>query len=503
MNSEPDWFDADAEQTVSEILTEFQVSGTYPRERLAWLVQLATSEDQQTAPRASRAFFTSLVEALADSFEPAAVSFYNQAFAHLIQACRKTERGRPLDQRLTESGLLSEAGVLARAERLRPASPEPASHLAAASGVNRVLVLSRVTLGADVAITSLIVERFETSFPQAEIVLVGGKKVSELFGGDPRLAFEQIGYPRGATALDRLLAWVPLVDRVSELTANSDRCLIVDPDSRLSQLGLLPLTPGATGEPRAGGTGSAEYLFFPSREYGHDSTASLSELTLAWLDKVLGPAQSGYPIVRLARSDLEAGRALIKQIKRESHPVITTNFGVGGNESKRVGDNFERQLVGSLLRDGATVVLDKGAGTDEDQRADGVIEFSMRASNGKLRVIELDEEGLSGVLSADRIEAELIVWSGRVGLLAALIGQSDLYVGYDSAGQHIAAAMGVPCIDVFAGFSSRKMLDRWRPTGGADTRVVAVEHSMTEGEVLAETLRNVRELRGRAATTKP
>ena len=120
----------------------------------------------------------------------------------------------------------------------------------------------------------------------------------------------------------------------------------------------------------------------------------------------------------------------------------------------------------------------------------------MRASNGKLRVIELDEQGLSGVLSADRIEAELIVWSGRVGLLAALIGQSDLYIGYASAGQHIAAAMGVPCIDVFAGFSSRKMLDRWKPTGSGETRVVAVEQSMTEDEVLTETLRHARRMEG-------
>ena len=60
-------------------------------------------------------------------------------------------------------------------------------------------------------------------------------------------------------------------------------------------------------------------------------------------------------------------------------------------------------------------------------------------------------------------------------MLAGLIGESDLYIGYDSAGQHIAAALGVPCIDVFAGYSSRRMLDRWRPTGKASTRVVAVD----------------------------
>jgi ADP-heptose:LPS heptosyltransferase len=86
------------------------------------------------------------------------------------------------------------------------------------------------------------------------------------------------------------------------------------------------------------------------------------------------------------------------------------------------------------------------------------------------------------------------VWSGRVGLLAALIGESDLYIGYDSAGQHVAAALGVPCIDMFAGFSSRRMLYRWRPTGKGKTRVVVVEQSAGVDMTLVETLRNARQL---------
>jgi ADP-heptose:LPS heptosyltransferase len=498
MNSEPDWFNTDPEQSVSELLTEFQASGAYTRDRLTRLVQLAVSEDQQIAAGASRAFFTSLVETLADSFEPAAVSFYNKAFAQLIQSCRNTDRARPLDQRLNESGLLTEADVLARAERLRPGSLERASrHLPDATEVSRVIVLSRVTLGADVAITSLMIERFKAAFPQAEIVLVGGRKASELFGGDPRLAFEEIDYPRAATALDRLLAWVPLIDRVCELTAGVDRCLIVDPDSRLSQLGLLPLSrENARNADEA--AIRARYLFFPSREYHHDSSSSLSELASTWLDEVLGSAPPSYPTVSLRPDDLEAGRALIERIKRASHPIITINFGVGGNESKRVGENFERQLVGGLLQSGATVVLDKGAGAEEAERARAVVEFARR-SNERLRVIDVDEGGLAGVLSADRIDAELMVWSGRVGLLAALIGGSDLYIGYDSAGQHIAAALGVPSIDVFAGFSSRRMLDRWRPGGRAEPRVIAVEQSMIGDAVLAEALGQADELLKRTA----
>jgi ADP-heptose:LPS heptosyltransferase len=38
-------------------------------------------------------------------------------------------------------------------------------------------------------------------------------------------------------------------------------------------------------------------------------------------------------------------------------------------------------------------------------------------------------------------------------------------VGYDSAGQHVAAACGVPLISVFAGFPSLRMFHRWSPSG--------------------------------------
>jgi ADP-heptose:LPS heptosyltransferase len=36
-------------------------------------------------------------------------------------------------------------------------------------------------------------------------------------------------------------------------------------------------------------------------------------------------------------------------------------------------------------------------------------------------------------------------------------------VGYDSAGQHAAAAAGVPLICIFAGFPTLRMFHRWRP----------------------------------------
>jgi ADP-heptose:LPS heptosyltransferase len=92
-----------------------------------------------------------------------------------------------------------------------------------------------------------------------------------------------------------------------------------------------------------------------------------------------------------------------------------------------------------------------------------------------VRALEIDEPWLIGASSGEPIDAEILVWNGRIGMLAALIGESDLYIGYDSAGQHIAAALGVNCIDVFAGFGSRRFVERWTPAGRATSRIVAVD----------------------------
>jgi hypothetical protein len=47
-------------------------------------------------------------------------------------------------------------------------------------------------------------------------------------------------------------------------------------------------------------------------------------------------------------------------------------------------------------------------------------------------------------------------------------------VGYDSAGQHAAAALGVPQICIFAGYPTLRMFHRWRPVAPGAT-VIRVE----------------------------
>jgi Cd2+/Zn2+-exporting ATPase len=76
---------------------------------------------------------------------------------------------------------------------------------------------------------------------------------------------------------------------------------------------------------------------------------------------------------------------------------------------------------------------------------------------------------------------------------------TSLYVGYDSAGQHVAAAAGVPLISVFAGFPAPRMFQRWRPAG-PNAQVIRVDRPEPE-PVLEKVREAVRQIRG-ATTAK-
>jgi len=207
-----------------------------------------------------------------------------------------------------------------------------------------------------------------TTTEGAEFVLVGGSRSAQLFAGDPALSFKETGYSRAGSTIERLLSWVDLIECVRELTQGLQPAeyLIVDPDTRLTQLGMLPLTRAfeeRSGRPPAVTKQTwSDYLFFPSREYGEGTSNSLSELTGAWLDQVFGETVRTYPWVRPSDEDLDAACRLVKGLRR---PIITMNFGVGENQLKRIGGDFEASLVAHLIRKGATIILDKGAGEEE------------------------------------------------------------------------------------------------------------------------------------------
>lgn len=405
----------------------------------------------------------------------------------MIQFCRNTEEGREIDRALNEFGLTTEAQIVERAARIRQ-TPSPVEFGKVRLSLKRVVVFSRVTIGADIAITSVIIERTKREFPHAQIVLVGGRKAAELFGGSRRLSFQEVAYKRAGTLTERILSWLDLLAATRELTAGlrPGEYLFIDPDSRLTQLGLLPASPSE----------NSDYLFFPSREYASETAASMGELASAWLDDVFRAKKKTLPQVALRPADCEIAEAVAARMKKgQGRKIVSINFGVGGNPLKSLGGHLERTLVRTLIEEGAFVILDKGAGDTEARRADDVVEHVTALKSA--HVIEAGEDELISLSGKDTPPIDMLVLNGRVGLLAALIRTSDLYIGYDSAGQHIAAAMGVPCIDLFAGFSSARMLDRWRPTGPGPVRVIEADTLRARVDaqaILARALEAAREI---------
>jgi ADP-heptose:LPS heptosyltransferase len=330
------------------------------------------------------ALFGVLVEGLADRFDLALCNAYARLFS---QAVAQAVEGVDADALVTH---------YERVRWTRPIAGKP----------HRVFVLSRVTLGADVAVTSVLLAAAKKRFPHAEIVFVGPDKNCELFAADPHVHRAPVAYRRGSLP-ERLAVW----DELKTLLAAPDS-VVIDPDSRLTQLGLLPVCP------------EERYHLFESRAYGAETGKPLPELAAAWAAETFGvsgmkPCLALGPLPRRA-------------------PYIAVSLGVGENPAKRLDDPFEEELLRLLAASGMPICIDKGAGGEEAERVSR---------------------------AAERAGVQASFWEGSFAGFAVIIAGSRLYVGYDSAGQHVAAASGVPLISIFAGFPVPRMYDRWRPVG--------------------------------------
>jgi hypothetical protein len=340
----------------------------------AWPSELL---DRAIAVDEGRALLSIVVERLADLFEPRLCDVYARLFGEVIERVAPDLRTR-LREKLP--------------------SPKPPAK------IDFVYVLSRVTLGADVAVTSVLLDGLKKRYPEAQIVFVAPRKSFELFEADPRIRHFEAPYARNGALRDRLRA-----------SANLwfEDGIVVDPDSRLTQLGLISVCD----EPR--------YFFFPSRAYGGDCGESLPVLASRWVREVFG-VEDAYPYIA---HHIAPGAV-------SGEPAgITVSLGVGENPAKGLGEGFERELMGALGETGADILVDKGGSSEERERVERVLRPGMRSHLG----------------SFARFAAE--------------IARSKLYVGYDSAGGHVASAAGVPLIGIFCGAASERMFERWRPTG--------------------------------------
>ena len=204
-----------ASAAADTLLAQHTTSGHSLRDAVTLLCELSSLDDPALAQIGVHGLFPSLVEPLGDAFTPEACAVYNQLFAQVIQHCRKQPGGEAIDCSLLHFGLVTAADLLARAVRVRV--PRRFDN-ARARRVKKAVVLSRVTLGADVAVTSVVLAALKAVLPTAEIRLVANARTLQLFAGDPRVQLCAIEYPRGGGLIKRLTSWQCAVEALRQET---------------------------------------------------------------------------------------------------------------------------------------------------------------------------------------------------------------------------------------------------------------------------------------------
>ncbi|MYB51164.1 MAG: hypothetical protein F4X77_03025 [Acidobacteriia bacterium] len=430
------------------------------------LAEAALCSDPELAAAATKALFSELVEEWADRFEPSHCATYAAFMSEVLYA-----PGSPVAAVLATLGYGEPEELLDRYHRMAAAGRTAGL---GRRHVKKVAVLSRITLGADVAVTRPLLLAAARAFPAAEIEFIGPKKNAGLIISGHRIGHCEIAYGRTALLVDRLLAWNQLREAVqgSVNGLRPDDYLIVDPDSRLTQLGLLPVVPDSS------------YHFFESRSAGGGGGSSLGALALRWCGRVWGvdAADAG-------RVPPHVPPASCKRLLDEGdRPLAAVSFGVGGRAPKRVGDQFEDGLLELLRRRGFRIVLDYGLGEEEAR----VVDQRLAAFAGRAGELSSDQPGWPS-------QTDLLTWRGSLAAFGAWTAAADVYVGYDSAAAHLAAAHATPVIEVFAGAPSERFRHRWTPAGPAPVHVLPFTGS-TDVEAL---LRKVDQIAAETVLSKP
>jgi len=440
------------------------------------IIDSAVSPDAQKARLGTHILFSYVVESLSDTFLLKDRKALEKVLAHLISRLRLLPQAEEFHQRLNQWGLYDETNLLTRVEIINCDKKFNPQSLCT---VKKVFLPSRVTLGADVLLNILVIEKIKKRFPDAEIVFLGSEKNGAILkGNQPMVRVHPLHYNRRGALLNRFLNWLEVIQALEKETAalgQGEDYIIINTDSRLLQSGLLPIIPPAE-------ENKSYFSWKPSVHHEAWKGTSQAEDLRQWLEATFGTEPQDeilYPKLHFPDEASAFANKVYKILNSTTRPfVVSMSFGVGGNLEKRVRNGpevvsqFELGLILKLLADGVTIVLDKGFGSEEFEQAAAII----RAVRDKgIEVAEITGENPGLLDSIKSRNVRLIAFQGTINKFAALINLSDCYIGYDSLGQHLTAALGRDVITIFAGYHSELFPERWRPMGKGKIRLVKAQ----------------------------
>ncbi len=470
-----------SQRIASTFIDRHFYSDEYNQDCIHLLCDMATHfNDSALNQIAAGALFGTIIERLCDNFEELQTKTYNRLMCQVVSFLRKQPDGKALNEELDSFQLRTEQQLYRRIESIRL---NPDERLADSLHARKILILSRVTIGADVAISSVICQRLARKFPRAEITVIGNAKLEQIFSVRSGIKIRALHYARRGGLMERFFVWLELLKEVRTEIAGIDvnEYLVLDPDSRLTQLGVLPLVP------------DTNYRFFSSRgKQGYCSRVPIAELTNLWLDNILAENEFCFPKIWLDEKSLASARHL--RSASGSCKLISLNLGVGGDVRKRVPGKFETEMVLALLAEENTrVVLDLGFGNEETERSEAILEVAKKQG---FHCQSLDFVKLSNVDE----NCQLLGLNCSIAEIASVIACSDEFIGYDSACQHIAAAEAVPTFTIFAGTNNVRFIRHWHSSGPNVSEIVYVDtvskHKTIDNQDIIARLMDLRQTSG-------
>ena len=377
------------------------------------------------ARQANTALYQQIILPLCDDFTTQSAHLSLLILATFIQQKANTI-DKESRQALDREGLHTTDQLLARLYRIFNNTALTIEHQ---QQIQKICILSRVTIGADISITSIIIQRLHQQFPKIPITIIGPAHLPQLFNY-PFLHHCPFEFIRNQSDYSQPGHWIHLQQLISKEQHHlqQQEFLLIDPDTRISQLGLLPLAPEQ----------STKVL--PSR-IDQTKPYSLSEITNSWLDSLLQTTAYIYPALAIQSS--------VPPVKNTDFTIVI-NFGVGQDLRKRVSLQFEKELILALIQQGESrIILDSGQGMDELDQAHTIEDF-----------IKKQAGFIKSPHSFQRIQDSISV-------LASHIQQAHLFIGYDSCSGHIATACQIPSIICFKGAPNPRFYDRWLPENQA------------------------------------
>ena len=420
------------------------------RQACDYIAEQCNSENELEQSAAIRCVFAELVEPWNDSFSMRGRNAYAAIFGRIVwQTC---EADNMLMNSLKMFNINTEEQLRNRhlVHRQGKALQVPAT-------AKRIVVLSRVTIGADILLSSVVIKRLRERYPDAEIIITGNKKLYGLFGAMPQLKVESLDYARRGTLITRLRSWISLHEQIKDLKPD----LVVAPDSRLDQLGLLPICC------------KEQYALWENLQLA-DATQSLSSLADQWICETLNLESEPPVYPELAFSpDMQMLSDHMQELIAD-RPFIAVKLDYGGNSDKAVSREWEIEILRCMIDRGWRILIDRGFGEEELQNSDAVIRgVGMSAFD----ISESDPD--QGMLIRDVTEKDLngtdiVRFYGSIAAWAACAKHCQLAFSYDSVGHHLAAALATPLVIAFTGYKDDAFPKAWQPRGPGEINMVCI-----------------------------